>query len=120
MDAPDRGNARQEDGSMDEKQRMFLAMAFIGDHGKPFHRITEVTVVKVKQDEGGTLYEEETGRRTWAYQTSMFETILPTREAAENWCADRLEADAAPTLALAAQLREQAAARVAQQEVVSV
>jgi len=118
MDAPDRRNARQEDGSMDEKQRMFWAMAFIGDHGKPRHRIVEVTVVK--QEEVGTLYEDEMGRRTWAYQTSTFETILPTREAAENWCADRLEADAAPTLALAAQLREQAAARVAQQEVVSV
>jgi hypothetical protein len=117
MDAPDRGNERQEDGSMDEK-RAFWAMAMIGDHGKPYQRITEVTVVR--EDEVGTLYEADTGIRTWVLSSSTCETILPTREAAENWCADRLEADAAPALALAAQLREQAAARVAQQEVVSV
>ena len=102
---------------MDE-QRMFLAMALISDHGKPFHRITEVVVVQ--QDSIGMLYEADTGSRTWVFRSSTCETILPTREAAENWCANRLEADAAPTLALAAQLRDQAAARVAQQEVVSV
>jgi len=102
---------------MDEK-KAFWAMALIVDHGRPYQRITEVTVVK--EDEVGTLYEADTGIRTWVISSSTCETILPTREAAENWCADRLEADAAPALALAAQLREQAAARVAQQEVVSV
>jgi hypothetical protein len=103
---------------MDEQQTMFLAVAFISDHGKPYQRIAEVTVIQ--RDDAGTLYEDAMGRRSWAVNSATFETLQPTEEAAELWCANRLEAAAAPTLALAAKLREQAAARVAQREVVSV
>lgn len=99
-------------------ETMFLALALVGDHGKPHARIEEVRIVGREDDR--LLYENEHGTRHWTHPFIECESIHQTQEAAELWCADRLEAEAAPTLKLIAQLREQAAARVAQREVVSV
>ncbi len=100
---------------MGEKYR---ATAFIGEHGKPVQIVMPVRVISESCE--STLYEDSSGRRSHLPHFVEFEALLPTQEAAELWCAERLEAEVAPTLALIATLREQAAARVAQREVVSV
>jgi len=99
-------------------EKAWKALAFVGDRGEPHARIQEVTIVA--REDGQVLYEAEGGTRQWMHSFVACESMHQTREAAELWCADRLEAEAAPTLALIAQLREQAAARVAREEVVSV
>ena len=101
-----------------EGEKMFRATAFVGDHGRAYHRVEEVAVIDREGER--LLYEDDRGSRQWTHSFVTFESMHPTREGAELWCADRLEAEAAPTLAIVAKLREQAAARVAQREVVSV
>jgi hypothetical protein len=117
MDAPGRGNERQEDGRM-EVEKMFKAIAFVGERAEPRAQVDEVTIIA--REDGRMLFENEHGTRQWTHPFITCESMHLTREAAELWCAGRLEAEAAPTLKLIAQLREQAAARVAQREVVSV
>lgn len=101
-----------------EGEKMFKAIAFVGDRGEPRAHVDEVTIIAREDDR--MLFENEHGTRHWTHPFITCESMHQTREAAELWCADRLEAEAAPTLALVAKLREQAAARVAQREVVSV
>jgi hypothetical protein len=99
-------------------EKMFLSVALVGDHGKPHARVEAVRIVG--REDGRVLYETERGARAWTLSFVTFESLHSTREAAELWCADRLEAEAAPILTAIAKLREQAAARVAREEVASV
>jgi hypothetical protein len=66
---------------------------------------------------GCTLYERQDGtrERQWGFAHEF-----PTLAAAEIWCADELERLVSPAVETIRTLREQAAARVASEEVVSV
>ena len=100
-------------------EKAFLAAAYVYE-GKPRHSIVEVGIVR--SDEQRVLYERENGVREWWNRGGDFSVyaIRDSLEAAELWCADRLDAAAAPILAAAAALREAAAARVAAEEVAVV
>lgn len=97
-------------------ETVYLAAAYYsGTAGKYVHNIQPVK--RFTGPGGVTLYEREDGSRE---RDHGFSQALPTLAAAEVWCADALERLAAPTVEMAARLREQAAARVAAGEVISV
>ena len=92
-------------------ERAFLAAAYVYE-GTPRHSIVEV--VKIREDFGRVLYERENGVREWHWDGGhTVHSIHDSLEAAELWCADRLDEAAAPILTAAAALREAAAIRVA-------
>lgn len=97
-------------------ETVYLAAAYYSDASRKFvHHIQEVR--RFAGPGGVTLYEREDGSRERDFG---YLRVLPTMAAAEVWCAAELERLVAPTVETAAKLREQAAARVASQEVVSV
>jgi hypothetical protein len=101
---------------MEDGTTVYLGSAYFSPtNGDLVHHIQ-----KVKRFTGpseAVLYEREDGSRDrqWGF-THEF----PTLAEAEAWCADELERLIAPTVETIRTLREQAAARVASEEVVSV
>ena len=99
-------------------EKAFLAAAYVYE-GTPRHSIVEV--VKIREDFGRVLYERENGVREWHWDGGhAVHSIHDSLEAAQQWCAGRLDEAAAQILAAAAALREAAAARVAGEEVAVV
>jgi hypothetical protein len=97
-------------------ETVYLGAAYFSPtNGEPVHHIQEVK--RFTGPGGAVLYEREDGSRDrqWGFIHEF-----PTLAAAEAWCADELEKLVAPTVETIAKLREQAAARVAAEEVATV
>ena len=101
---------------MEDGMTIYLGAAYFSpSNGELVHHIQKVK--RFIGPSGAVLYEREDGSRDrqWGF-THEF----PTLAEAEAWCADKLERLIAPTVETIAKLREQAAARVAAEEVATV
>lgn len=101
---------------MEDGMTIYLGAAYFAySGGEPTYHIQQVK--RFIGPGGAVLYEREDGSRDrqWGF-THEF----PTLAEAEAWCADKLERLIAPTVETIRVLREQAAARVAAEEVSTV